>query len=61
MCDLEVDGAEGALPAGLSTPTNHPGTEQPGTGQPTPLLVFFHGGGFCLGDLDSYEAATRFL
>ncbi|MCU1423193.1 MAG: Alpha/beta hydrolase fold-3 domain protein [Microbacteriaceae bacterium] len=28
---------------------------------PGPLLVFFHGGGFMYGDLDSHDAACRFL
>jgi acetyl esterase/lipase len=33
------------------------------TGAPTvgPLLLFFHGGGFMYGDLDSHDAACRFL
>ncbi|WP_245750110.1 alpha/beta hydrolase [Nocardioides terrae] len=29
--------------------------------EPGPLLVFFHGGGFIYGDLDSHDAAVRFL
>jgi acetyl esterase len=28
---------------------------------PGPLLVFFHGGGFVFGDLDSHDASCRFL
>jgi acetyl esterase len=28
---------------------------------PGPLLVFFHGGGFVYGDLDSHDTAARFL
>ncbi|MDH2413325.1 alpha/beta hydrolase [Nocardioides sp. CER19] len=28
---------------------------------PGPLLVFFHGGGFVYGDLDSHDASVRFL
>ena len=28
---------------------------------PTPLLLFFHGGGWMYGDLDSHDAACRFL
>ena len=41
-------------PARLYVPTSHPGT-------PSPLLVFFHGGGFVWGDLDSHDAPCRFL
>jgi acetyl esterase len=44
--DLEVAGR----PARLYTPT------EPGPG----LMVFFHGGGFVYGDLDSHDAACRF-
>lgn len=45
--DLRVAG----LPARLYTPSLSRG----------PLLVFFHGGGFMYGDLESHDAACRFL
>jgi len=51
--DLEVDGAEGRLAARLYTP---PGVQDGG-----PLLLFFHGGGFVLCDLDSHDALCRRL
>lgn len=51
--DLEVDGAEGPLCARLYKPC---GAEVPG-----PLLIFFHGGGFVLCDLDSHDALCRRL
>ncbi len=41
------------LPARLYVPT--------GATAPGPLLVFFHGGGWIYGDLDSHEAPCRFL
>ncbi len=47
------DLAVGDLPARLYTPT--------GATDPTPLLVFFHGGGFMYGDLDSHDAPCRLL
>jgi len=49
--DLEVDGAAGRLLA------RH---YDPGTAR-APLLVFFHGGGFVLGDLDTHDAPCRWL
>ncbi|MCW2792833.1 MAG: Alpha/beta hydrolase fold-3 domain protein [Nocardioides sp.] len=43
----------GDLPARLYVPTAAP--------TPGPLLVFFHGGGWIYGDLDSHDAPCRFL
>jgi acetyl esterase len=43
----------GGLPARLYVP--------PGVGEPSPLLVYFHGGGFVCGDLDTHDSACRFL
>jgi acetyl esterase len=43
----------GDLPARLYTPTDVSG--------PLPLLVFFHGGGFMYGDLESHDAPCRVL
>jgi acetyl esterase len=43
----------GDLPARLYVPTAAPAT--------APLLVFFHGGGFWCGDLDTHDAPCRFL
>ena len=51
--DRTVRGAEGPLPARLYVPTGAPAV--------TPLLVFFHGGGMVYGDLDSHDAACRFV
>ncbi len=52
--DLLVDGAEGPLRARLYVPRacGHP---------PGPGIVFFHGGGFVLGDLESHDALCRRL
>ena len=46
----------GGRPARLYTPT-----ATSGGGAPGPLLVFFHGGGFMYGDLESHDGACRFL
>jgi len=49
--DLEVDGDEGLLPARLYVPTSDSDA----------LLVYFHGGGWVYGDLESHDAVCRFL
>ncbi|WP_300381752.1 alpha/beta hydrolase [Henriciella sp.] len=51
---LPVDGAETALKARLYTPLGA------GIG-PGPGIIFFHGGGFVLGDLDSHDMICRRL
>lgn len=48
--DLDVAG----LPARHYVPTGR-------RGGPGPLLLFFHGGGFLYGDLDSHDASCRLL
>ncbi|WP_320672911.1 alpha/beta hydrolase [Patulibacter defluvii] len=60
---LRVDGAAGPLDARLYRPggiRNPAGTWQPVAERP-PLIVFLHGGGFVLGDLDSHDALCRLL
>lgn len=49
--DLEVDGR----PARLYTPREQLGVDA------APTLLFFHGGGWIYGDLDSHDAACRHL
>ena len=51
--ELSVDGAAGPLRA------RHYAPEEPGG--PHPLLVFFHGGGWVIGDLDTHDATCRLL
>jgi acetyl esterase len=53
--DLQVDGAEGPLPARLYIPTSRTGHE------PAPTMLFIHGGGWMYGDLESHDPACRFL
>jgi len=50
--DLEVAGAAGRLPARLYT-----GRAQ----APSALLVYFHGGGWTVGSIDSHDNLCRFL
>ena len=55
--DLRVRGAAGALDARLYTPAGRgaSGAERP------PLVVYFHGGGFVEGDLDTHDEPCRIL
>ncbi|WP_067638187.1 alpha/beta hydrolase [Actinomadura latina] len=50
--DLTVDGPAGPLPARLY---------RPACDGPAPVLVYFHGGGWVLGDVDSYDPVVRTL
>ena len=51
---LEMPGPAGTIPARLYTPI--------GTAEgPRPLLVYFHGGGWVIGDLDTHDSTVRFL
>ena len=50
--DLPIPGPAGPIPARIYTPT--------GTG-PFPVLVYYHGGGWVLADLDTYDATPRAL
>lgn len=51
--DLTIDGAAGPLAARHYSPAE--------SGGPHPLIVFFHGGGFVVGDLDTHDAPCRLL
>ena len=51
--DMSIPGPAGAIRARHYLPVNTRGTE--------PLLVFFHGGGFVLGDLDTHDGLCRLL
>jgi acetyl esterase len=50
--DREIPGPLGAIPIRIYTPT--------GNG-PFPILVFFHGGGWVIGDINSHDALCRSL
>ena len=51
--DLQVDGAAGPIAARLYTPA--------GAASPSGGLVYFHGGGFTIGDLESHDGHCRRL
>lgn len=50
--DRVMAGPEGTIPLRIYTPERN---------GPFPLLVFFHGGGFVLGDLDTHDGLCRSL
>jgi acetyl esterase len=52
--DLTVAGAEGPLPARHYAPPA-------GDEEAQPLLVYLHGGGFMIGDVESYDSVCRIL
>ncbi len=49
--DVMVTGAAGELPARIYKPDGATG--------PLPVILYFHGGGFVIADLDTYDAAPR--
>jgi acetyl esterase len=53
--ELQVDGAAGPLRARHYRPARADGSG------PQPLLVFLHGGGFVIGDLDTHDEPCRLL
>ena len=53
LADLAVDGAAGRLRARHYVPVSSSAAQ--------PLMVFFHGGGFVQGDLDSHDVPCRLL
>jgi acetyl esterase len=52
VIDRRIEGPAGEIPLRLYTP--------PGRG-PFPVLLYFHGGGFVIGDLDDYDGTCREL
>ncbi len=58
VTDYAIDGPAGRLLARHYTP---PGTELDEFGRPRPLVVYYHGGGFVLGDLDVVDHVCRLI
>jgi acetyl esterase len=53
--DLVIPSEAGGIPARLYRPL---GAER---GTPRPLLIYFHGGGWVLGDIDTHDPGCRYL
>ncbi len=56
--DLEAPGPHGAVPLRLYKPLAPAGAASAGA---LPVLVYFHGGGFVIGDLDTHDVLCRQL
>ncbi|HYF59216.1 MAG TPA: alpha/beta hydrolase [Burkholderiaceae bacterium] len=52
--DLAAEGPAGPIPMRLYRP-------RPGSAGPLPVLVYFHGGGWVIGDLDTHDVLCREL
>src|SRR6478735_435935 len=52
--DFEIAGPDGSLAARLYTPEGLPSG-------PNPILLYFHGGGFFFGNLDTHDSICRVL
>ncbi len=50
VLDIKVDGAVGSIPARLYVPDSK---------GPLPVVAYFHGGGFVIADLNTYDASAR--
>ena len=61
--DLEVPGPHGAIPLRLYKPSLRATAQVPAetVGQALPVLVYFHGGGWVIGDLDTHDTLCRDL
>jgi len=53
--DLEIAGQGGPIPARLYVPGGLPADA------PMPLTIYFHGGGWVIGDLETHDGVCRFL
>lgn len=59
--ELTVPGPDGPLPARSYRPASAPTPEADPDAEALPVLVFFHGGGFVLGELDLADRPCRAL
>ena len=56
--DRMIPGPAGEIPIRVVTPIGADSSSDPG---PPPVLVYFHGGGWVVGDLSSHESLCRAL
>src|SRR5436190_735124 len=51
--DISIPGPHGVIPARLYR------SHEPGTGEAQPVLVYFHGGGWVFGDIETHDNLCR--
>lgn len=56
VADEQIEGPGGALPVRVYWPDRSPERD---AGRALPVTMFFHGGGFALGDLDTHDVTAR--
>ncbi|MCH9721545.1 MAG: alpha/beta hydrolase [Actinomycetia bacterium] len=56
--DIRIDGPAGPIPVRVYWPPEKP-DDLGARHQPHPVTMFFHGGGFALGDLDTHDTTAR--
>jgi len=55
--DLQYETAGGKQPIRLYVPESR-GQAEAGTGAPLPVIVYYHGGGWVIADIDTYESSA---
>jgi acetyl esterase len=60
VVDRAIPGPAGEIPIRVYTPEEAP-EETPGERGPLPVLVYYHGGGFVICDLDTHDSICRAL
>ncbi len=61
VAELQADGRHGPIRLRLYKPLSHSSSEGATASQPLPALVYFHGGGWVIGDLDTHDTLCRQL
>jgi acetyl esterase len=59
--DLQAQGPAGPIPLRLYHPAPTSGAASGDSAAPLPVLVYFHGGGWTIGDLDTHDVLCRQL
>ena len=59
--DLSADGPHGPIPLRLYKPLAQKGAGTAASSEKLPVLVYYHGGGYVIGDLDTHDVLCREL